>query len=388
MALGVYAESDLFRPSMIMAAAPDDMTLQRSLRALMRRPSYGPEPSAPASIGPLDPFDPRDLLPAPGLISAFIFDGSGQAQPWQPDKALDLNPGGGWVWAHFNLSDTRAHHWLAERSELSRQVQEVLTSHDEHAYLRDDGSCLSGMVADLVRNVRESTEEIGYLHFALTDRLLITSRRHPLHGADATRGAVENGMRLAAPGELFSVMIANSADGFDELIDRLTIDLDRIEDRVLKEELSDERQRLSRARHTAVRLQRPLTGLRRTLRRVRSPMQEARATEFDPIFIMQQLEMLESDLATVQDRARLLQDEINLKIASQTNRQLFILSVLTALFVPATLVTGLFGMNVEGMPFAGSANGFWWGLLVSLISSLFVCLLLVKAGALRGHDKS
>jgi len=152
-----------------------------------------------------------------------------------------------------------------------------------------------------------------------------------------TRSAVENGTRVSTPSELFSVMIANSADGFDELVDRLTIDLDRIEDRVLQEELTDERQRLSRARHTAVRLQRPLAGLRRTLRRVRSPAEVASVTKFNPISVMQQLEMLESDLATVQDRARLLQDEINLKIASQTNRQLFILSVLTALFVPATL---------------------------------------------------
>lgn len=363
----------------------------RSLRLSMkRRPGHMPEQSdpGPTSIGPLDPFDPRDLLPAPGLISAFKFDRAGQAEAWPKDRALELFSEDGWVWAHFNLSDARAYHWFAEQEEITRQAREVLTSRDEHAYLRDDGSCLTGMVADLVRNVRGPTEEIAYLHFALTDRLLITSRRHPLQGADATRSAVENGMRMSTPGELFSAMIANSADGFDELVDRLTIDLDRIEDRVLKEELSDERQRLSRARHTAVRLQRPLTGLRRTLRRVRRPTHEVSVTEFDPTSIMQQLEMLESDLATVQDRARLLQDEINLKIASQTNRQLFILSVLTALFVPATLVTGLFGMNVRGMPFGESENGFWWGLLVSLLSSLFVCALLVRAGALRGHDKS
>jgi Mg2+ and Co2+ transporter CorA len=63
-------------------------------------------------------------------------------------------------------------------------------------------------------------------------------------------------------------------------------------------------------------------------------------------------------------------------------------TVLTALFVPATLVTGLFGMNVGGMPFTESADGFWWALLVSLISSLFVCLLLVKAGAIRRHNRS
>src|SRR3712207_3915417 len=169
----------------------------------MRRPSYGAEQSTPTSIGPLAPFDPRDLLPAPGLVSAFVFEETGPGRAWQMDSALDLTLNNGWVWAHFNLSDTRAHHWLAERQELSRQAQEVLTSHDEHAYLRDDGACLTGMVADLVRNVRESTEEIGYLHFALTDRMLITARRHPLQGADATRSAVENGTRVSTPGELF-----------------------------------------------------------------------------------------------------------------------------------------------------------------------------------------
>ena len=267
---------------MLMAAVSDETTLLRSLRHLMRRPSHEPEQSAPNSIGPLDPFDPRDLLPAPGLISAFMFDDLGQAQIWQADKALDLSPNVGWVWAHFNLSDTRAHHWFAERPQLSRQAHEVLTTHDEHAYLRDDGSCLTGMVADLVRNVKGSTEEIGYLHFALSDKLLITSRRHPLQGADATRSAVENGLRISTPGELFSVMIANSADGFDELVDRLTINLDRIEDRVLREELMDERQRLSRARHMAVRLQRPLASLRRTLRRVRQPSTNCKCNKVRP----------------------------------------------------------------------------------------------------------
>jgi zinc transporter len=86
------------------------------------------------------------------------------------------------------------------------------------------------------------------------------------------------------------------------------------------------------------------------------------------------------------DRARLLQHEINLKIASQTNSQLLILSVLTALLVPPTLVTGLFGTNVGGMPFTESANGFGCGLLGSLISSLFECMLLIKAGAIRRHN--
>ncbi len=40
------------------------------------------------------------------------------------------------------------------------------------------------------------------------------------------------------------------------------------------------------------------------------------------------------------------------------------------------------------MSVAETANGFRWAFLVTLLSSLFGCLLLVKAGVLRGHDRS
>ena len=56
-------------------------------------------------------------------------------------------------------------------------------------------------------------------------------------------------------------------------------------------------------------------------------------------------------------RARFFHDEIDAKLASETNRQLYILSALTAAFLPPTLVAGLFGMNFEGLPWSGSVLG-------------------------------
>ena len=44
-----------------------------------------------------------------------------------------------------------------------------------------------------------------------------------------------------------------------------------------------------------------------------------------------------------------MQDEIAGRTAAETNRQLFTLSILTALFLPPTLVTGVFGMNTKGL---------------------------------------
>jgi hypothetical protein len=48
-------------------------------------------------------------------------------------------------------------------------------------------------------------------------------------------------------------------------------------------------------------------------------------------------------------------EEIAAAINEQTNRTLFILTVITVLALPISMVAGLFGMNVGGIPFAGEA---------------------------------
>jgi zinc transporter len=63
------------------------------------------------------------------------------------------------------------------------------------------------------------------------------------------------------------------------------------------------------------------------------------------------------DLLALQDRARALQDELTSNQAEETNRRLYIVSVGTTLMLPATFVTGFFGMNTGGM-FLSSGS---WG---------------------------
>jgi Mg2+ and Co2+ transporter CorA len=46
--------------------------------------------------------------------------------------------------------------------------------------------------------------------------------------------------------------------------------------------------------------------------------------------------------------------------AHRTNQIMRTLTVITAIFMPLTLITGIFGMNFEVMPGIHSAAGFWW----------------------------
>ena len=68
--------------------------------------------------------------------------------------------------------------------------------------------------------------------------------------------------------------------------------------------------------------------------------------------------------AALVERVRLLQEELTALLNEQTNRTLFILTVVTVLALPLTIIPGLFGMNVGGIPFSERRGGFW---IVALI---------------------
>jgi zinc transporter len=59
-----------------------------------------------------------------------------------------------------------------------------------------------------------------------------------------------------------------------------------------------------------------------------------------------------------------------------TNRRLFTLSVLTACMLPATLVTGFFGMNTKDMPFQTGDGGTWYALLLVIAAGALTWWLL------------
>jgi zinc transporter len=82
------------------------------------------------------------------------------------------------------------------------------------------------------------------------------------------------------------------------------------------------------------------------------------------------------DLESIQERARLLQEETARPLSEATNRNIYSLSLLTAIFLPITLITGIFGMNVGGLPRVNQEFGFGSVLTVMAVTIAASLLLL------------
>jgi zinc transporter len=76
------------------------------------------------------------------------------------------------------------------------------------------------------------------------------------------------------------------------------------------------------------------------------------------------------DLDAIRERAQIVKDEIANILSDRLNKNMYVLSVIAAIFLPLGFLTGLLGINVGGIPGAGNEYAFWLfcGILGTLVA--------------------
>ena len=304
-----------------------------------------------------------------GFAWIFAFDEQCNARTIRPDASFSLEREKGFVWAHLGLADTRARKWIAAQDLIFEDAREAVLSSESHPQLEWRRDALWGTLYDIQREFNGFGDDSTDVRFILTPRFLLTARRHPIHSADVVRRRIEAGAEIDSSAALFEQLVDCIIDDVGAALHRIAGRLDRVEDRVLSETLSDERAPLLELRRIISRYNRLIGGLHNVFSRLDRPRSESAAEIYREIGmrVVQRITSLHDDVHLLAERSRMLQDEVDAQLTSETNRNLFVLTILTTLLLPATLVTGFFGMNTKGMFFAESDNA-------TLFAAFFCCL--------------
>ncbi|MDX8541317.1 transporter [Mesorhizobium abyssinicae] len=288
-----------------------------------------------------------------------------------------------WTWRSYQISDIRARQEIAGEQTLPPPVREAFlsASHGCHIDLEDDW--LYGDLPDLRHDYSAEARGLGHFRFALNDRMLIGARKQPLQSVDTIRKAVENGTRkFRSPAELIEAVMGQSLDGMAAELGGLSETLDGIEDRIVCDAWHSERQALVDARRQLVVIHRQMATLTSLFRHLdHSHRNDLPDTVNDMAArLSHRAHTLYHDGEQLQARTRLLQDELMAKLTMQSNQLLYILSVMTAVLLPMTIISGLFGMNVGGLPLLDSPMGFWVVTAVSLLVAGAVYMFVRRLG--------
>jgi zinc transporter len=317
----------------------------------------------------MDTSNLADAHPTTGIVWAYRFEPDGSAQLIPNDKvevAL-ASRDGAWIWVHLALADTRCRSWIAQHAPVSELGREVLAGPDRHLRLDILGQEIVGVVPDLHQEFAQPGQDLVRLRFVMTERMLITARQRPAHSVETNRRAIESGKRFPTAMSFLDSIVDQFADAIVRMAEQLGDELDRAEDHVMHEEPDDERQKIGRIRLQAVRVHRQLAQLRAIFHRLEPRLAAHDAAVATAIrALAQKLDALDHEVGSLHERSRLLLDELGARMTAVTNRRLFTLSILTALLLPPTLVTGFFGMNTKDMPFQNSDGGTWMAAAVAL----------------------
>lgn len=274
------------------------------------------------------------------------------------------------IWLHFNLSDARARRWLLEATFLPESLRELWREHDGNRRVEmvDDGLLL--VVADFTYDDASDPSEVAPLWCFASSHLLITARLHPLKSADELRLQMRSYTTASSGIDLAAQLLDIRTNRVKRLANEMTDQLDNIEDRILAGKIEQQRELLGRNRRLCARLRREFaperSDLNRFLHRPSGPLAEA-----DRETLQSSTETLAfalEEIAEIYERSKLLQEELASRLAESTGRNLYVLSIVTAVMLPMTLVTGIFGMNVGGLPGLHGDHAFGWVMLLILAS--------------------
>jgi zinc transporter len=320
----------------------------------------------------------------PGLVWAYHINPQTRTAVHLPmDVAADdLVFETGFIWLHLSLADGRVPAFLENFNELTEASRAALINHEHHAALSVDDQLIHGTLVDFQREFDSTTRDIGWLHFALSEKFIITTRLQPIRSVDLLRASLEkNPAKFRSPLHVYEVLVAESQRGIMALVIELMDEINRIEDVVYDEDLRDERTQLAPLRRVIVRLHRHLRGMLSLMRRAAAADDDEMPDGFEDVAtrLTSRLEAADHDVYALHERARLLHEEIDSKVSSETNRHLYVLSLMTAFLLPPSLVTGFFGMNTSHLPFTNGPEGSAYAIAFIVGSILFAWFILKRA---------
>ncbi|MDO2949058.1 zinc transporter ZntB [Aeromonas simiae] len=314
-----------------------------------------------------------DRVPADTIYS-LQFDGQGGMQPLPEGRELPTEAPS---WVHLDYGDPAVARWLLQTPLLGEAAREALLGQSSRPKLVKLGETVLLILRGVNHNQGHRPEEMVALRIYITPDLIISSRRRPLLSEQDVFGQLCQGVGPANPANWLVEICDALTDRAGEFVEGLHDEILELEELVLTRQMPGNG-RLARIRKQLIMIRRYLSPQRDLVARLGNEKiswleEDDRRRLLD---IADRLRRWLDDLDAGIARSAVLADEMNNLMAEATNRRAYQMSVMALLFLPATFLTGLFGINLGGIPGAESPLAFWifTGLLLTLALVLGVWL--------------
>ncbi len=301
-------------------------------------------------------------------INALLIDNSGKHKILQFSNLDKINTKDDLLWIDLNYNLEINHQWLKQQSDVDPLVIEALLAEDTRPryFTHNEGLLLILRAVNL--NVGAAPDDMVSLRIWIDNKRIITIWRRSVKAISDLKNDITNDNGPKTEGAFLAQLTKYISIRMDESINSILDQVDDLEDKVFDKRDKPLRTVISELRRQIIKLRRYLSPQLNVILK----LQTENITFFKKAELASLRETLDiltryvEDLDAAKERISVAQDELDSQISSKMNKTMYLLSIVTVIFLPLGLITGLLGINVDGIPYANHPFAF-----------LFVCISLL-----------
>jgi len=316
------------------------------------------------------------------FATVYALDGEGSAEKKTIESLVNLKETGKAIWIHLNLSDPRAVRWLKKQPEMTEWVLENLTNPEiSDPRVRIKQNKLLLVLRTVNRASKSDPDDLVFLRLFATEKLLISTCRNPTLDFAEIDDLFEDKEGPTNINGLLANILENTLDSVADSVERIEDIVDDFEEKIIISKpqegtysaLAERLRQVIIIRRFMMPEREVLDNLiRRGIRWFNAEIEQSLRDNFDRVRrIVEDIDLLEKRIRVNQDAISHIEDK-------QTQRNTYMLSVIAGIFLPLSFLTGVFGMNLGGIPLNENPYGFLSINLIMIFIGLLILLLFRK----------
>jgi zinc transporter len=305
-----------------------------------------------------------------GLICAVVFDGTGRGREIGWDEIAAWKPGDGFLWVHLDFRDPGGVAWV-RANVADAQAAETLLALETRPRAVAIGDHLLVCLRGVNLNPESDPEDMVSVRIWAGAERIVTTRHRRIMAVTDAREEFARGTGPKNTGDFLAFIAARLMRRMGPTLNQLEEQVDTLEGAILEAEdgVRQKAEDSAELRHSLGRVRRQAIELRRYLAPQRDAMNRLLAENVPWLTAGHKAQLREvsdhitryvEDLDALRDRGAVVQDELRNRISEEMNRTMYVLTVVAAILLPLSFVTGLLGINVDGLPGSKDAPSAFW----------------------------
>ena len=293
-------------------------------------------------------------------VEIYLLDKEGKAEELNFEDLETADKEDKILWIHFDYSSPQAIDWITNKSNIDSIAIDALLTEETRprTTILDDSLLIALRGVNL--EPKSKPEDMISIRLFITPTLIISTRKRDLLTIKEIADNLKKGVGPKSSSEFLIELTYRIIERMEDIIDNIEDRGDQLEENIINSSDLKYRNEILAIRRESI-----------VLRRYLFPQKEAMNKLYhDKITWINEYERIElreindqlirhiEELDTIKDKVTLIQEELSNMLSDQMNKKMYMLSIISAIFLPLTFLTGLLGINIDGIPGAKNENAF------------------------------